>query len=172
MGIYDFVKGVGKSLGFGDEADDAKKAVSVRRDLESYQLGTQKVGLAVRGETVVLKGTVPDQATYEKAIVAVGNTLGVAKVDADELVIVPPDSGLKLDQADINELIKASTPAKEPAFHKVKKGDTLWKIAEKVYGKGRGADNRVIFEANRPMLTHPDKIYPGQILRIPDIDAA
>jgi nucleoid-associated protein YgaU len=25
-----------------------------------------------------------------------------------------------------------------------------------------------IFEANKPMLTHPDKIYPGQVLRIPD----
>jgi nucleoid-associated protein YgaU len=25
----------------------------------------------------------------------------------------------------------------------------------------------VIFEANRPMLEHPDKIYPGQVLRIP-----
>jgi nucleoid-associated protein YgaU len=24
-----------------------------------------------------------------------------------------------------------------------------------------------IFEANKPMLTHPDKIYPGQVLRIP-----
>ena len=25
----------------------------------------------------------------------------------------------------------------------------------------------LIFEANKPMLTHPDKIYPGQMLRIP-----
>jgi nucleoid-associated protein YgaU len=30
----------------------------------------------------------------------------------------------------------------------------------------------VIFEANTPMLSHPDKIYPGQVLRIPDIETA
>jgi nucleoid-associated protein YgaU len=46
------------------------------------------------------------------------------------------------------------------------KGDTLWAIAEKSYGKGHGKDFNKIFEANRPMLTHPDKIYPGQVLRV------
>ncbi|RVA01448.1 LysM peptidoglycan-binding domain-containing protein, partial [Mesorhizobium sp. M7A.F.Ca.US.001.02.1.1] len=54
-------------------------------------------------------------------------------------------------------------------FYTVKKGDNLWKIAEKSYGKGQGVKNTVIFEANKPMLTHPDKIYPGQVLRIPDL---
>ena len=45
------------------------------------------------------------------------------------------------------------------------KGDNLWKIAEKYLGSG--ARNKEIFEANRPMLSDPDKIYPGQVLRIP-----
>ncbi|WP_313609515.1 LysM peptidoglycan-binding domain-containing protein, partial [Rhizobium sp.] len=49
------------------------------------------------------------------------------------------------------------------------KGDNLWKIAEAQYGKANGAKNNIIFEANKPMLTHPDKIYPGQVLRIPDL---
>jgi nucleoid-associated protein YgaU len=30
----------------------------------------------------------------------------------------------------------------------------------------------VIFEANKPMLSDPDKIYPGQVLRIPDLETA
>ena len=49
----------------------------------------------------------------------------------------------------------------------MEKGDTLWAIAEKAYGNG--AKYEAIFEANKPMLTHPDKIYPGQVLRIPDL---
>jgi nucleoid-associated protein YgaU len=49
------------------------------------------------------------------------------------------------------------------------KGDTLWAIAEKFYGKGKGKEYNRIFEANRPMLSHPDKIYPGQTLRIPPL---
>ena len=56
-------------------------------------------------------------------------------------------------------------PAAEPVFHTVVKGDTLWKISEKTLGSG--ARYKEIFEANRPMLKDPDKIYPGQVLRIP-----
>ncbi|WP_366513955.1 LysM peptidoglycan-binding domain-containing protein [Planktotalea sp.] len=50
-------------------------------------------------------------------------------------------------------------------FHTVEKGDTLWAVAEKAMGNG--SKYTAIFEANKPMLSHPDKIYPGQVLRIP-----
>jgi nucleoid-associated protein YgaU len=53
----------------------------------------------------------------------------------------------------------------ESQYYTVVSGDNLWKIAEKYYGNG--SKNDVIFEANKPMLKSPDKIYPGQVLRIP-----
>jgi len=53
----------------------------------------------------------------------------------------------------------------ETVFHTVEKGDTLWAVSEKALGSG--ARYMEIFEANKPMLSHPDKIYPGQVLRIP-----
>ena len=65
--------------------------------------------------------------------------------------------------------IAVSTPAEESVFYTVKSGDTLWKIAEAQYGKGKGDQYNIIFEANTPMLKHPDKIYPGQVLRIPPL---
>jgi nucleoid-associated protein YgaU len=49
--------------------------------------------------------------------------------------------------------------------HTVVKGDTLSKIAKAQYGDAM--KDPVIFEANRPMIEDPDKIYPGQVLRIP-----
>ncbi len=171
MGIFDFVKSVGKKLGIGD--DEPPAADALKKDLDSYKIGTDKVEVEVQGDKAVLKGVVSDQSIFEKAVIAVGNTLGISKVEATELKVVAPESGLKLDAgADMTALVKASTPAKEPVFYTVKKGDNLSKIAEKHYGKGKASKYTVIFEANRPMLSHPDKIYPGQVLRIPDIEAA
>jgi len=152
MGIFDFVKSVGKKLGIGDDEEAAPDAATVKKDLDSYDLGTKDVQVEIVGDKAVLKGTVTDQSAFEKAVIAVGNTLGVGKVEAGELKV-------------------ASAPeAAAPVFYTVKKGDNLWKIAEAQYGKGKGAKHTVIFEANKPMLTHPDKIYPGQVLRIPPLD--
>lgn len=171
MGIFDFIKSAGKKLGIGGD-DDAPDADAVKKELDSHKLGTDKVDVKVDGDKIVLSGVVEDQSIFEKAIVAVGNTLGISKVEASELKVVIPDSGLSLGSADMTELVKASTPAKEPKFHTVKKGDNLWKVAEAAYGKGKGSKYTVIFEANKPMLSDPDKIYPGQVLRIPDIETA
>ena len=47
----------------------------------------------------------------------------------------------------------------------VEKGDSLSKIAQKVYGKA--SLWRQIYEANKDHIKDPDLIYPGQILRLP-----
>ncbi len=81
-------------------------------------------------------------------IVAAGNVEGVSKVDED----------------------LTTSEKTETVFHTVEKGDTLWAIAEKNYNDG--TKYKLIFEANRPMLAHPDEIYPGQVLRIPSLKNA
>ncbi|AKK66389.1 LysM peptidoglycan-binding domain-containing protein [Xanthomonas sp. GW] len=47
----------------------------------------------------------------------------------------------------------------------VKSGDSLSKIAKLHYGDGNAWTR--IFEANRDVLDDPDKIYPGQTLKLP-----
>jgi nucleoid-associated protein YgaU len=169
MGLFSFIKNAGKKLGIGD--DEAPEAEAVKKELDSFDLGTQNVEVSVEGDKCVLKGVVADQTAFEKAVIAVGNTLGISKVEAAELKVAP-ESGLKLEKIDLTELLKTSTPASAPTLYTVKKGDNLWKIAEAHYGKGKGTKHTVIFDANRPMLSHPDKIYPGQVLRIPDLSEA
>ena len=65
----------------------------------------------------------------------------------------------------VNDLMTVAQPADESQWHTVAKGDTLSAISKKYYGDAN--KYTAIFEANKPMLTHPDKIYPGQKLRIP-----
>lgn len=145
MAWYSFLKDVGEKL-FGDTPAQADV---LKKNLDAHGLDTTGIEVHVDGDQVSLKGNVKDQATLEKAILAVGNNVGVAGVKADE--------------------VKVETPEEESVFYTVKKGDTLWKIAETQYGKGKGGKYTVIFEANTPMLKNPDKIYPGQVLRIPPL---
>jgi len=67
--------------------------------------------------------------------------------------------------AKVNDELTVAQPASESRYYTVVKGDTLSKIAKEQYGNAN--DYMKIFEANKPMLSNPDRIYPGQQLRIP-----
>ncbi|MEM8813545.1 MAG: peptidoglycan-binding protein LysM [Pseudomonadota bacterium] len=140
MGVFDFISNAGKKL-FG--IGDANAAEAIEKEVNDLGLDGD-VKVVVEGDTVKLSGTAPTQEAREKLILAAGNLEGISKVEEE----IATDSG-----------------GAEATYHTVEKGDTLWAIAEKHYGNGSKYNG--IFEANKPMLTHPDKIYPGQVLRIP-----
>ena len=145
MGMFSFLKDVGEKL-FGASEAKAATAEELKKELDKHKLSADGLDIAVEGDKVVVKGQAKTTEDAEKITLALGNTVGVSTVD--------------------NQLAVAQ-PAPEAKMYTVKKGDTLWKIAEENYGKGNGDKYPTIFEANKPMLTHPDKIYPGQVLRIP-----
>jgi nucleoid-associated protein YgaU len=130
--------------GAGKSAGDAIADYIRAQNLEVENL---KVTFDAPTSTVHVSGTAKDQATKEKVILCCGNIAGVEKVDEDLSVK------------------ESSQPAQ---YHTVAKGDTLSAIAKKVYGDAN--KYQVIFEANKPMLKDPDKIYPGQTLRVPPLN--
>jgi nucleoid-associated protein YgaU len=145
MGLFKFIKSAGEKL-FGASEAQAAPADALKAEAAKHGLDTSNVNVTVDGDKVKVTGKAMSTEEAEKIILAMGNTIGVDQVES-ELVV--------------NKEVPQST------FVTVVKGDTLWKIAEKAYGKGKGGEYNKIFEANKPLLSHPDKIYPGQVLRIP-----
>ena len=144
MGLFDiFKKDKGKEL-FEENSAAEEKAERIRAEIDRMGLKGD-IQVRVEGNKVKISGKVPDQATKEKLMAIAGNTRHIDTVD---------DDGLSTDQ-----------PGNAAKWHEVKSGETLSAIAKEHYGDAN-AYNR-IFEANRPMLEDPDKIYPGQVLRIP-----
>ncbi len=145
MGLWNFVKNAGKSLGIGSaEAAEGPDPAALEKEIEDLGLKSEDLKVEVAGDRVTIRGRAPSQEEKEKIVLAVGNVEGVSEVD---------------------EELETPEPAVEPILHTVVKGDTLWAISKKTLGDG--ARYMEIFEANRPMLSDPDKIYPGQVLRIP-----
>ena len=157
MGLFSFLKNAGaKILGKTAEANDAASAADVAAEnankaslLESIVKGSglpvTDLSVELADDTVTVYGQTSSVEDKEKVILMLGNVDGVAAVD-DRLSVVAKV---------------------ESRFHEVKPGDSLSKIAKEVYGDPMKYN--AIFEANKPMLEHPDKIYPGQMLRIPTL---
>jgi nucleoid-associated protein YgaU len=161
MGLISFIKEAGEKL-FGKAAaaasaappaDVAQLDAANREAATAIENHIGKFGLTVTALTVTFDvrtgtakvfGVAQDQETKEKVILAAGNVQGVSAVE---------------------DMMSVDRSAPEAQYYTVVKGDTLSKIAKQFYGNAN--DYPRIFEANRPLLSHPDKIYPGQNLRIP-----
>ena len=147
MGLLSFVKEAGDKIwdavSSGSKEDQADK---LKKHIDSLNLpGAEKVNIDVADDgSATVTGQVGSQEDKEKILVAVGNVTGIGQV---------------------NDSVTVSQNGAESHYYTVKSGDTLGAISKSMYGSAN--DYQLIFEANKPMLTHPDKIYPGQVLIIP-----
>jgi len=165
MGLIDFVKDAGEKL-FGrgqaqaamtevkaDPANQEKIAAANSAAGDAILDYIKGQNLSATGLTVTFDGAsssasvfgvAPDQATREKIVLCCGNVAGVGAV---------------------KDMMTVDQSAPEATYYTVVSGDTLSKISKTNYGDPN--KYMVIFEANKPMLSDPNKIYPGQVLRIP-----
>ena len=167
MGLIDFVKDAGEKLfGRGQAQAAAKESAAAPADAAKLQAANSAAGDAIleyvksqnlsatgltvtydgATSTVSVFGVAPDQATREKIVLCCGNVAGVVAV---------------------KDMMSVDQSAPEATYYTVVAGDNLSKISKANYGDPN--KYMKIFEANKPMLTHPDKIYPGQVLRIPPL---
>lgn len=168
MGLFSFIKDAGENI-FGHphsitnaaveinpkapaqnlaseltiEQQRAERLEEIIRDL---RLQVEDLSVHIDDDTATVRGQAYDQATKEKIVLVIGNNKGISAVD---------------------DLMSVEHTQPQSEFHTVVKGDTLSDIANTYYGNS--IKYPLIYDANKPMLTDPDKIYPGQVLRIPGV---
>lgn len=162
MGLFSFIKDAGEKLFGGGEVEkavaegntesitqiNAKAADAIKQYIEHQNLGLDNLNVMYDGtnKKVSVFGDAPSREAFEKVTLAAGNVANVEAVE-NKMQITSDGGGA------------------EAQYHDVVSGDTLSAISKKYYGDANKYNT--IFEANKPMLSHPDKIYPGQKLRIP-----
>lgn len=146
MGLFDFVKEVGRKI----IDTDAEAADNIKQDLEIRTSGISNLTVEFDDGVVTLCGDCTSAAARESAILVAGNIQGVEKIVADDLKAPPP---------------APEEPEEKVEFYEIASGDTLGAIAKRYYGSA--GKYMKIFEANRETISDPNKIYPGQKIRIP-----
>ena len=164
MGMFSFIKEAGEKLFGRGEAKAAQDAAAAAPTPDNIAALSKTAGAAIAtyinsqglkvdglevsfdapSGTVTVAGAAPDQATKEKVVLCCGNVTNVTSV---------------------KDLMTVANASAESQMYEVKSGDNLSKISNQFYGTPN--KYTLIFEANKPMLNSPDKIYPGQVLRIP-----
>ncbi len=181
MGMFDFIKNAGEKIFHPGET---RKEEAVKKLMASYGNDYSGIDVEVDGNKAVLTGHVGSVAAREKAVLIAGNIDGIDKVD-DRLTVNAVATTPTSSQPDFSNVSGGVASTERPlgagamagglssaggegwqsSTYTVKSGDTLSRISKEVYGEANKYNQ--IFEANKPMLKDPDKIYPGQVLRIP-----
>lgn len=141
MGLFDFVKDIGRKL-FNRDEEAAEK---IKKHIEESNPGIEEMQVTFNQGVVSITGKATSAEAMEKAVLMAGNVQGVSEVKIDKLQAPPVQAKVE--------------------YYIIKKGDTLSAIAKQFYGKAN--DYPKIFEANREVIKDPNLIFPGQKIRIP-----
>lgn len=155
MGLLDFLRDTGHDLFGGKKGNEAETIKSeIQRELGS---NIKNLGVMYNDGKVTLQGEAASNAAKEKAVLLAGNVRGVDSVNDDALRVATQTAG---------QTAKTAGAANYQArYYTIESGDTLSKIAKQHYGDANKWND--LFEANREVIKDPDKIYPGQRIRLP-----
>lgn len=164
MAVYSFQKDAGRKIkemgerGAPQSADTSGNQMSKNQGnnlaasekfkelISGYGFPVEDLSITVLEGEIMISGKTQDQETKEKLILLLGNIQGITR---------------------ITENINVERPENECKFHTVEKADSLKNISQKMYADPDKVE--FILQANQPFLENAEKIYPGQVLRIPEL---
>lgn len=146
MGLFDFAKDVGRQL----FETDAEAGDNIKQHLEVKLSGVKNIEVEFDDGVATICGDCANEATRNNAILIAGDIKGVESVVADKLTFPEP---------------KAAEPVEKVEYYEIVSGDTLGGIAKRFYGNASKYTR--IHAANKELIPDPNKIYPGQKIKIP-----
>lgn len=146
MSLFDFAKDVGRRL--FDTDDEA--ADNIKQHLELKMTGISNLDVTFDDGVATICGDCVNEATRNNAILIAGDVKGVEKIVADKLTFPAPAKEEEKEKFEVYEIVS---------------GDTLGGIAKKYYGKA--SQYTRIHAANKELIPDPNKIFPGQKIKIP-----
>jgi LysM repeat protein len=176
MGIFDSIKGA-----LGKSEPQANVTTAPSQLLREAGLDPSGLKFSFGKTSIRVSGTIPEEFERQKILDILGGIPGIDSVQ-DDMVVADKSSPPPVAEAPPAAAPSPDAPKAEPASpetppaapqltaertYTVVSGDTLWKIAEQMYGNG--SHYMKIFEANTDVLEHPDRIFPGQELKIPGL---
>ncbi len=150
MSVFDFVANVGHKLFSGKE----DPAATIKKTIEADNPGIENLGVEFVNSFVTLSGTAISVDAIEKAVLMAGNIDGVGRVVSN----IEVNGSSSSNAEGQTQTVGGST------FYTIKSGDSLSAIAKQFYGDS--SKFQKLFEDNREVIKHPDKIFPGQQIRI------
>jgi len=173
VGIFDSIK---NAFG-GKEEAAADQTVSPSQMLRDAGIDTEGLRFGFGAGSITVSGDIADESDRQKILDVLAGAPGITRVQ-DNMVLAAsapaepvgaPSAAGSVEEASGGAEAEAAAPGEnsEQRTYTVQSGDTLWKIAEQMYGNG--SKYMKIFEANSDLLEHPDQIFPGQKLVIPDL---
>ncbi|MGE0623858.1 MAG: peptidoglycan-binding protein LysM [Pseudomonadales bacterium] len=167
--LMDFARHIGRKV----FDTDAEAADNILKHIQTNNPGVDTLRVSYDDGVVTLTGRARDQMSKEKVVLMAGNVKGVERVDADGISVIPSVTKEQLAAAGLAKKVPESQPAAVAEataggtrFYVIQKGDTLSAIAKQFYGNAMKYPQ--LFEANREVIEDPDRIYPGQKIRIPE----
>lgn len=173
MGFFDKIK---NAMGGGESEKDTTVAPS--RLLSDAGVDPSGLNFSFGTGSISVSGTIDSEADRAKVLEVLSGINGISTVNDNMSVAAPPAAAPEPTPEPPPEPEPTPAPTPPPSeapiaddvgvkTYTVKSGDSLWKIAEEMYGNG--TQFTAIFEANKDILDDPDKIFPGQELKIPEL---
>jgi nucleoid-associated protein YgaU len=166
-------------LGDALTSPDGHFLIEAARDLPVGEYTIRVDGLDADGTKVVVRATVPFQREPGESIAAVAPTAPATTETkpADTAAAAPATAPAATGEQKPAETAAAATteaPATTvaPKLEHVnsaviiRRGDTLWRISRRVYG--HGVRYSTIYLANQEQIADPDRIWPGQVFKVPE----